>query len=151
MPAAGRTATVASLMRRTAALVDARGLADGDLLARFIATRDQEAFAILVARYGGIVLDVCRSVLGNDADAEDAFQASFLVLARNAARVRKAGSLAAWLYGVASRTARKARGRIARRRTKEAAVSPPPPVDSDDLSWRDVRRVAGRTPSPPCR
>jgi RNA polymerase sigma factor (sigma-70 family) len=128
-------------MRRTAAIVDAHGLADGDLLARFVATRDQEAFAILVSRHGGIVLDVCRSVLGNDADAEDAFQASFLVLARNAAKVRKGGSLAAWLYGVASRTARKARGRIARRRTKEAAVSPPPPIDPDDLSWRDVRRV----------
>src|SRR5579871_4056223 len=102
------------------------GPTDGQLLARFTATRDEAAFAALVERHGPMVLGVCRRVLGNRPDAEDAFQAAFFALTRHAASVRKAGSLAAWLYGAALRVALKVR--------KSASRTP------------DPARLAGRTP-----
>src|SRR5271168_5121338 len=85
-------------------------LTDGQLLERFIAGRDESAeagFAALVERHAPMVLRVCQQILGDAHDAEDAFQATFLVLARRAGSVRKRESVASWLYGIAQRVARR--------------------------------------------
>ena len=113
---------------------------DRDLLARFVATRDEEAFEEIVRRHGPMVLGVCRRVTGRAHDAEDAFQAAFLVLARRAAHVGRPESLANWLYGVAWRTARAAR--TARRRTEERVVpSAPDPVAPPPDDTAELRRI----------
>jgi RNA polymerase sigma factor (sigma-70 family) len=89
---------------------------DAALLARFVASRDEEAFAELVRRHAALVLGVCRRTLRDQHEAEEAFQATFMVLAAKAARVRVAGTLAPWLYGVAYRIALRAAAKRARRR-----------------------------------
>ena len=86
---------------------------DSELLARFVSARDEAAFAELVRRHGPTVYRVCRRVVG-PAAADDAFQATFLVLATRADRVRKAASVGSWLFGVAGRVARQMRKRDAR-------------------------------------
>ncbi len=104
----------------------AAGLTDRRLLARFITERDaarEAAFAALVSRHGPMVLEVCRQLLGDVHHAEDAFQAVFLVLARKAGSIRDPDLLGNWLYGVALRTARKARVRLARQRKHEEGDS----------------------------
>src|SRR5689334_2642060 len=101
-------------------------LSDRQLLERFNADRDragEAAFAALVKRHGPMVLTVCCQLLGDRHLAEDAFQAVFLVLARKAASIRDPDLLGHWLYGVALRTARKARVQRARRRTHEEGAS----------------------------
>src|SRR5205807_4801209 len=103
---------------------------DRQLLEQFVRRHDGEAFELLVRRHGPLVLGVCRRVLDDAHDAEDAFQATFLVLARRAAAVRKQDSVASWLYGVAYRVARKARTAAARRH--RAGVEPAEPVAAAD-------------------
>ncbi len=100
----------------------AAGLTDGDLLGRFMADRGgagQSAFTALVKRHGPMVLRVCRGELNDLHSAEDAFQATFLVLARQARLIRDRSSLASWLYGVVRRAARRARLERARRLERE--------------------------------
>jgi RNA polymerase sigma factor (sigma-70 family) len=115
---------------------------DGQLLALFAASRDEAAFAALLARHGPMVLATCRRVLGNAADADDAFQAAFLVLARRAGSLGDVRTASAFLYGVAVRVAQKARVREARRRAREReAIRVPTPEPTPDADWRDVRPV----------
>src|SRR5262245_51778371 len=101
---------------------------DGELVERFALRGDAEAFAELVARHGGMVLGVCRRLLGHH-DADDAFQATFLVLARRAGSLRQAEQVGCWLYQVSLRVARKARALRARRNARLqplAEVAAPP-------------------------
>src|SRR5262245_22226327 len=92
-------------IRQVALDQKAREASDRELLERFSGQRDSDAFQAVVRRHGSMVIDVCRGVLHNEADAEDASQATFLILARKAASIRKATSLASWLHRVAFRTA----------------------------------------------
>jgi RNA polymerase sigma factor (sigma-70 family) len=118
---------------------DLARLTDTELLARFTANRDESAFAVLVERHAPAVLGVCRRMLGHAQDAEDAAQAVFLVLARNARRVRKPAALSAWLHGVAVRVSRKA---LARRRKAEPLPGALPAAEPPDgATWADARRV----------
>jgi RNA polymerase sigma factor (sigma-70 family) len=113
-----------------------------ELLSRYAANHDPEAFAGLVRQFGPMVLGTCRRVLGPGADADDAFQAVFLALARRADSFRDAGALPAWLHRVALRVARKAQ---ARRAANPTPVEAPEPADPSDplanVTWRDLRRV----------
>jgi RNA polymerase sigma factor (sigma-70 family) len=114
-------------------------LTDGQLLARFVATRDEAAFAGLLRRHGPMVLAVCRRVLRHAQDAEDCFQATFLVLARKASSVRRE-AVGSWLYAVAYRTSLAARASNARRRSREKQVEEMPhpaipPAEPQD--WLD--------------
>lgn len=116
---------LAPLLRTTFAAARLGELTDGELLARYVATRDGEAFAELVRRLGPTVYGVCRRVLGSAEDAEDAFQVTFLVLARKAGTIHPPGRVAAWLHRVAALAARKARTARGRRRVHEMATAPP--------------------------
>jgi RNA polymerase sigma factor (sigma-70 family) len=114
---------------------------DAELLDRFARTRDHAAFAALVRRHGPMVFGVCRRVLRDPNDAEEAFQVTFMVLVRKAGGLRQPGRLANWLYGVANRVARKARVSAARRgRHERAAAGPDQAAPSDPLD-ADLRAV----------
>jgi RNA polymerase sigma factor (sigma-70 family) len=115
---------------------------DGEALAAFVTRRDESAFTAIVGRHGPMVLNVCRRVLGHQQDAEDAFQATFLVLARKAASVGRAESLASWLHGVAVRLALRARRDAGRRRAREQHIQPGAEIDpAEALAWRDVQTL----------
>jgi RNA polymerase sigma factor (sigma-70 family) len=110
------------------------------LLNRFIKDRDEAAVTVLIERHGPMVLGICRRVLRHAQDAEDACQAAFLVLVRNAASVRKTESLASWLHGVAFHVATNLKRDRARRRGREgAAAKAACEVAPEDLTWREVR------------
>jgi RNA polymerase sigma factor (sigma-70 family) len=133
-----------SLLRylRRAELVRAGGLTDGQLLECFVAHREDAAFEALLRRHGPMVLAVCRRVLNNWHDAEDAFQATFLVLARKAASVLPRERVGNWLHGVAYRTALKAVSTNAKRRAKERlARQVPRPEGDGDPGWQELQHV----------
>ena len=117
---------------------------DAALLRRYVHSHDEAAFADLVARHGPMVWRVCRRVLGDEHAAEDAYQATFLVLARRAGGVRRPQALAGWLYGVALRVARKARG-AAFRRPRQAPggdqAGAPTAGPLDELTTRELLTI----------
>jgi RNA polymerase sigma factor (sigma-70 family) len=115
------------------------GVPDDELVDRYVREQDEGAFTELVRRHGPMVLSVCRRVLRNSADADDVFQAAFMVLARKAGSIRPAGSVGRWLHGVALRTAKEALRRAARRRAKESRVVPREEMPETALS--DVRPI----------
>jgi RNA polymerase sigma factor (sigma-70 family) len=110
-------------LRRTMLRCGKAGLTDGQLLERFVADRDAAAFEALVRRHGRMVLGVCRRVLGDPHDADDCFQATFLVLVRKAASVSPPERVGNWLYGVAHTTAVRVRSANAKRRRRETHVA----------------------------
>jgi RNA polymerase sigma factor (sigma-70 family) len=99
------------------------GLGDSQLLERYLTRRDEAAFEALVTLHGPMVLGLCRRILHDPRDVEDAFQATFLVLVRKASALRHRGLLSNWLYGVAFRVATRARSNTMRRRGREIAVA----------------------------
>src|SRR5436190_4196220 len=127
-------------LRRAMLLRDGAGLPDRQLLEDYISRRDEAALAVLVRRHAPMVWGVCRRVLSSYHDAEDAFQATFLVLVRRAASIASPELLANWLYGVAHQTALKARATVAKRKVRERQVTemPEPAVVEQDL-WDDLQ------------
>ena len=125
-------------------------MTDGELLERFVTGRDEAAFEMLVRRHGRMVLGLCRRALRDDHEAEDAFQATFLVLVRNAGSIRKRESVASWLYGVAQRVTRKAQAGAKKRalvHQSEAMVATGPESDRDRFELRPILHdEVGRLP-----
>jgi RNA polymerase sigma factor (sigma-70 family) len=132
--------TVLRHLRRAVLRQDGAGWTDGQLLASFIDQKDEAAFEALVRRHGPMVFGVCRRVIRNHHDAEDAFQATFLVLARKASSVKPRERVANWLHGVALRTAMKAKAMTAKRQGREKQVTemPEPELTQQD-QWRDLQ------------
>src|SRR6516162_4686070 len=126
-------------LRRAVLRQDGAERTDGQLLTSFIDRKDEAAFEALVRRHGPMVFGVCRRVVRNHHDAEDAFQATFLVLARKASSVRPGERVANWLHGVALRTARKAQTMLTKRRGREKQVTDmPDPEATQQDQWRDL-------------
>jgi RNA polymerase sigma factor (sigma-70 family) len=135
-------ADVLRYLRRTCGAQAARDLSDGELLKRFLADRQDPAFTVLVHRHSRMVQAVCQRVLGDVHAAEDAFQATFMVLVRRAASLRSQKPLGSWLHGVARRIALRARAQAAVRRDKERQFNPMPrPEPLDELTWQEMRAV----------
>jgi RNA polymerase sigma factor (sigma-70 family) len=121
---------------------EAADLTDGELLECFRHRRDEAAFAALLHRHGPLVLGVCHRLLHNPHDAEDAFQATFLLLLRRAHAIVKEGSVASWLHGVAHRVAVRLKDDNARRRRRERQAVRPPAADLlQQVLWRDLRAM----------
>jgi RNA polymerase sigma factor (sigma-70 family) len=121
---AAQLSKVVGQLRGALVTHEAVGPTEVDLWNRYVLQRDESAFEMLVRRHGPMVLGVCRRVLRHEQDAEDAFQATFLVLVRRAASLRSPQTIANWLHGVARRTALEARTAAAKRRAREAALLP---------------------------
>ncbi|HZY89185.1 MAG TPA: sigma-70 family RNA polymerase sigma factor, partial [Gemmataceae bacterium] len=129
-------------VRKLAAPGDLPAAPDADLLARFRASGDEAAFAALVRRHGPLVMGVCRRVLRHHQDAEDALQATFLVLARKAASIHRRAALASWLYGVARRVAGDARRAATRRQARERRATNVRHAQPDlEAAWRELQAV----------
>ena len=130
--AVSRMSEVMQRWRNAELLCEETRLPDGHLLERFVTRRDEAALAALVRRHGPMVWGVCRRMLPSHHDAEDAFQATFLVLVRKAATIAPRALVANWLYGVAHQTAQKTRARSATRRARERQVTVMPDVATPD-------------------
>jgi RNA polymerase sigma-70 factor (ECF subfamily) len=125
---------------------DVAGVSDGELLSRYLAKRDENAFAAIVRRHGPMVLGVCHRILRNGSDIDDAFQATFLVLVRKADTIRPRGMVGNWLYGVAYQTAVRARSLLAKRRSREVQMAKMPETAAPDTAelWADLQPLLDR-------
>ena len=140
--ATGPMNKIVQQIRRAVLLQDDTGLTDGQLLKCFIDDREDAAFAVLVRRHGPMVWGVCRRVLNQDHDAEDAFQATFMVLVKKAASIKSHELLGNWLYGVANLTARKARALKMKRHAREKQMDAfPEPLAAQENRQHDLRPV----------
>jgi RND family efflux transporter MFP subunit len=138
----GHLHVLVRLIRKVAGANGMRGATDVQLLERFAEQRDEDAFAALVQRHAPMVLGVCGRLLRDANDAEDAFQATFLVLVRKARSISRPNLLANWLYGVARRTALAAKTRAAKRHRKEQVVVDNATADPSSAAvWADLRPV----------
>jgi RNA polymerase sigma factor (sigma-70 family) len=146
------TGTILQYIRRIVRPDCLQDATDSQLLQRFIASGDEEAFALLVRRHGPMVLGICQRALSQAQDVEDAFQATFMVLVRKASLIGRPELLGNWLYGVALRTSAKARANAARRRTREALLPDLPDAEAPgEPVWKSVQGTldeeVGRLPS----
>jgi RNA polymerase sigma factor (sigma-70 family) len=140
--AGARLTPVLHHIRRLAGVSEGPDASDARLLERFALARDPDAFAALVRRHGPLVWRVCRRVLAHAQDAEDAFQATFLVLSRKASSVRRPAALASWLHGVAYHVARNARARRDHPVPPgEEAVDPAAADPGHEAAWRELGRL----------
>jgi RNA polymerase sigma factor (sigma-70 family) len=129
-------------LRALAAVHTSRACNDRELLERFLTAEDEAAFTLLVERHGPMILGLCRRLLRDRHEADDACQATFLVLARKARSVRKQESLASWLHGVAYRVSISLRRQRARRVRRERSACKTAVQEPDDgLTWRELRPV----------
>lgn len=133
------------ILRHLRRMVNSQALSEADdaqLLKRFVSCQDEAAFTVLVERHGPMVLRVCRTVLGHTQDAEDAFQATFLLLVRKAGSIHKQEAVASWLHGVAYRLAAKARTEAARRWAREKRTATLPAQESPSpAEWRELLTI----------
>src|SRR5437773_12042601 len=137
---AGKLSNVARHLHRATLLRDGAAVSDAHLLECYVTRRDEAAFETLVRRHGPMVWGVCRRLL-NHHDAEDAFQATFIVLVRKASSIAHREAVGNWLYGVAHQTALQARRSAARRRAREIQVVQMPDTEAPQDRWADVRPI----------
>jgi RNA polymerase sigma factor (sigma-70 family) len=143
--ASGQLNGVIQNLRRSALMSDEGGLTDAQLLDAFILNAEEAAFEALVRRHAPMVWGVCLRVLGHSHDAEDAFQATFLVLLRKAESIWPRAMVGNWLYGVAYRTALKAKGAAAKRKAREKQVDEMPAKEvHDEKVWSDLKPLLDR-------
>src|SRR5947208_7546387 len=126
-------------VREAAGAGEAQTLSDAEALRRFAAQRDERAFAALLRRHAGAVWGVCRHLLRREQDAEDAFQATFLLLAQKAGSIRRGEAVGSWLYGVAYRVAARARRADRRRQACERQAGPSDRQAAPDAGWRELQ------------
>ncbi|MGH7223635.1 MAG: RNA polymerase sigma factor [Gemmataceae bacterium] len=127
---------------RTTLLRDGADLTDGQLLECFVNRREPTALEALMRRHGPMVWGVCRRILDNHHDVEDAFQATFLVLVRKAGSIRSGAKVGNWLYGVAHQTALKARATRTKRKARERPMADvPEPAVSQKDPWSDLQAL----------
>ncbi len=137
----GQLEGVIYYLRKVARPHEAAGVGDAELLERFITSRDGAAFELLVRRHGPMVFGLCKRVLRNQADAEDAFQATFLVLVRKATSIRPRTQVGSWLHGVAYKTALKARAMNRKRRVKERGAAAAQVPQAADDTWEALLEI----------
>lgn len=137
----GQIGAVARQLHRLFGAGTLAGMTEWQLLHRYLDRGDEDAFGAIVARHGPMVMGVCRRVLGDPRDVEDAFQATFLVLARKGRALGEHDPVGHWLYGVAFRVALRARSAAARRRSLEGSAAPPEAAADDDPARRELGAV----------